>query len=212
MSTFRSAYRSAHRLAHPTTPPGWHGTLRCSVAALATCCCSAAAQAQSVEQQALQTQPAAQQPLLKATTRLSPELNTRSNVPTAQLEQSLWAGRGPVNVGVQWQGRVQAYRPDASPVWNTAVYSGSESGNVAMGMAVNVTDRTRIELTRPFESNAVRGNAPVPGQGVKLSLEVRPVNKMAGLRRGLRVELASNSTLTFRPRGGGLSVYYNSSF
>lgn len=155
---------------------------------------------------------------LNVSTRVSSEVLAPVNTPTSNLEQTLWARRGKLALGVQWQGRVQSARPDG-PL--NVLNRNDPPNSLHMGLAVDVSERARVELTRPMDTSAA--NAPAfqgvgstsglyNSNGMRLSLEVKSSKPMAGLRNGLRLAVTSQSQVTLKPRHGGLSVHYNGTF
>lgn len=162
-----------------------------------------------------------QQPLLQSRLRVSPLARIAPDGSTARVEQSLWAGRGPVNIGLQWQGPLQ---PVPSGSVSTSLvprqagrhplYHGNGRAELSMGVAVDLSERARVELTHPLKNQAtpVDPLAPPVANDMRLSLELRPNKPLSGLRSGLRVELSRQSTLSVKPRGGGLGISYNSTF
>jgi hypothetical protein len=161
---------------------------------------------------ALAPLPAAPPALLSLQTRLSTEPQQPALL---NLEQSLWARHGRVSLGLQ--ARMQSARPEPEGLLHAASTKPAPT-RLHMGLALDLSPRTRFELSTPLESmpepgeaQAPRGLQPRP-QGLRLALELRPVNPAAQLRSGWRVELDSHSKLTLRPRGGGLALYYHSSF
>lgn len=149
---------------------------------------------------------------LDVSTRVSPELLAPVNGPTRTLEQTVWARRGKLAVGMSWQGRVQNLRVDG-PV--SALSRNDPASRLHMGLAVDVSERARIELSKPFEQNvtstALNGQT-TSNDGVRLSLELKSSKPMAGLRNGVRLAVTSQSQVLLKPRRGGLAVYYNGNF
>lgn len=149
---------------------------------------------------------------LSVSARLSPEVLSPVNTPSSTVEQTLWARRGKLAVGVQWQGRVQNLRVDGPA--NALNRNDQANTSLHMGVALDVSERARIELTRPFDQNSVPAiaNAAPGAGGMRLSLDVKSSKPMSGLRNGLRLSVTSQGQVTLKPRRGGLAVYYNGSF
>ncbi|QPF75392.1 hypothetical protein G8A07_22365 [Roseateles sp. DAIF2] len=164
----------------------------------------ALAAAQTIAQSAAALMP--QQP---APLSLQGRLSAEPQQPALlNLEQGLWAHRGRLSLGLQ--ARLQTWRPDPEGLpqqpWAT------NPPSLHMGVAMTLHPQARLELSTPLESDAALDAMPRP-QGLRLALELRPSsNPAAQLRSGLRLELDSRSRLTLRPRGGGLALYYHSSF
>lgn len=165
--------------------------------------------------------PSLQQPLLQSRLRVSPLARIAPDGSTARVEQSLWAGRGPINVGLQWQGPLHPVPPGFASTslvppqaGRNPLYHGNGRAELHMGVALNLSERARVELTHPLKNQAtpIDPLAPPLANDMRLSLELRPSKPLAGLRSGLRVELSRQSMLTVKPRGGGLGISYNSTF
>lgn len=159
-----------------------------------------------------------QAPLLQARLRVNAIGRVAPDGSTARVEQSVWAGRGPFNVGLQWQGPLQPGLASTSLVPPQAGrnprYHGNGRAELHMGVAVDLGERARLELTHPLKNQTapVDPLAPPLVNDMRLSLELRPSKPLAGLRSGLRLELSRQSTLSVKPRGGGVGVAYNSTF
>lgn len=133
------------------------------------------------------------------------------------LQQALWARRGALSLGLQ--ARSQALRAEA-----TTGLSGlppqpwqQPPASLHMGLAMDLSRHTRIELTTPVESVSVaplHSAARTDPQGLRLSLQLDPAPDptVNALRSGLRLELDSQSRFMLKPRGGGLTLYYSSRF
>ena len=168
-------------------------------------------QVQAYEFAPIAALPAPPPPLLSLQARLSTE---PQNPALLNLEQSLWARHGRLSLGLQ--ARMQTWRPETEGL--PAAPAAPAPTRLHMGLALDLSPQTRVELSAPLEASPEPGDALARNglqarpQGLRLALELRPVNRVAQLRAGWRVELDSRSKLTLRPRGGGLGLYYHSNF
>lgn len=162
--------------------------------------------------------PVVQTPLLQSRLRVNAIGRVAPDGSTARVEQSLWAGRGPFNVGLQWLGPLQPGLASTSLVPTQAgrnpLYHGNGRAELHMGVAVDLGERARIELTHPLKNQATPLDPLGPPEinDMRLSLELRPSKPLSDLRSGLRLELTRQSMLTVRPRSGGVGISYNSKF
>lgn len=149
--------------------------------------------------------PAPPPPLLSLQGRISTEPQHPSLL---NLEQSLWARHGRFSLGLQ--ARMQSWRPESEGLPSLPVAAAPT--RLHMGLALDLDRQARVELSMPLEAGSSEFGLPPRPQGLRLALELRPVNQLASLRTGWRVQLDSHSRLTLKPRGGGLGLYYHSSF
>ena len=123
----------------------------------------------------------------------------------------LWAGRGRVALGLGVEQRWAA--PPGSPA--AAGLVGERSGQWLFGVSLQTSLQTRLSWQVPASYGSPSGlpaSEPVVGQrAARLSLDWGHPDPYKGLLRGsLRFELARDTTLSIKPRGGNWSLALSS--
>ncbi|MFO1336898.1 MAG: hypothetical protein U1F53_01460 [Burkholderiaceae bacterium] len=122
----------------------------------------------------------------------------------------LWAGRGPVALGLGVEQRWAA-PPGALASPGTPGLVGPHGGQWLFGLSLQTSLQTRLVWQLPTDPPPADGappGAPVSGlRGARVSLDWGHPDPYKGLLRGsLRFELARDTTLSIKPRGGQWSL------
>jgi hypothetical protein len=121
----------------------------------------------------------------------------------------------PGELRARWWWRAGGVELGTGSDWATDRTLQPHSGaRPVLGLRTELSSRTRFVYEfRPPEHAHPTGTAPGldPAGRMRWALEFKPSNPGRTYARGLlRVELSSASTLSFRPRGGGLAMTWNS--
>ncbi len=143
----------------------------------------------------------------------APALYGPATVQGNSTQTMLWAGRGRVAVGLGVEQRWAA--PPGYPA--TARLVGERNGQWLFGVSLQTSLQTRLSWQVPasygYGSQAGwPASEPVDGQrAARLSLDWGHPDPYKGLLRGsLRFELARDTTLSIKPRGGNWSLALSS--
>lgn len=123
-----------------------------------------------------------------------------------------WAGRGlAVGLGVEQRGAM----PGGGPYSQWRHGAGPDSG-VLLGLAVPTSQNTAVTLQTPLYESAQPGYNELDtlreSRQVRVGLVFAKNKPYADLRKGFRMELSGQSSLTFRPRGGRVGVTFQSTW
>jgi len=109
--------------------------------------------------------------------------------------------RGPYRGGV-------AYGPSEN--------TGFQPAGMLLGLSLDTGARSRLILQTPLltapRSAADEALLPAPERELRMGMVFHASKPYADLRRGLRVELSGQTTLSFRPRSGRIAVALQSSW